>query len=238
MFQTYTAVYQKKITDSTWKDQYYNAKNKANAALNNPAFDSITTMQSVRDFTTMPYQFSDDLKTRMDMFSTQFKLLSGTVSNLFTRSSKKIYENNAGISITGMLLSSVTGIGSAYDNAIESLSVIDELVANYNQYIEDLDVLQSDNGGSPDSYIPDAGAVTAVTHLMTTTLNALLDISSGGKQQRIAFLSEDSSIMQVAHSVYGYTGDDSILEKVINDNNIGLSEMLILKKGRKIIYYV
>ena len=228
----------KKITDSTWKDAYYNALNKANAALNNPIYDTITTMQAVRDFTTMPYQFSDSLVNRLNMFGSQFSILSSTVSMLFTRSSKKIYENNAGISITGMLLSAVTNIGSSYVNAIDVLSTIDSLVSYFNQYMADLDYMQSANGGSPDSYIPDGDAVTAISQLLTTTLSALLNIAAGGKQQRTSYLSESSNAILVAHALYGYTGDDSIIDKVITDSGIGLNEMLTLRKGRKITYYV
>lgn len=233
----YTSVSQK-ITDSKWKDAYFNAVNKANAALNNPIYDTITTMQAVRDFTTMPYQFSDDLRTRLNMFVSQFTILSGTVSTLFSRSSKKIYENNAGISIAGMLLSAVTNIGSTFANALDVLSVIDTIVGVYNQFMYDLDTLQSENGGSPDSYIPDSNAVTSLSQLLTTTLNALLDIASDGKQQRIAYLSEDSNVIQVAHTLYGYSGDDAVIDKVIDTNGITMNELLLLKKGRKIIYYV
>ncbi|MFA6057289.1 MAG: hypothetical protein WC756_03755 [Taibaiella sp.] len=227
-----------KITDSKWKDQYLNAMNKANAALNNPLFDTISTMQAVREFTTMPYQFSDDVITRLNMFVSQFTLLSGTVVNLFSRSSKKIYENNAGITISGMMLSAVTGIGTSYDNAIDVLNVIDQLVLSYNEYIENLDRLQSENGGSPDSFIPDADAVGELSYLTSLTINTLLDIAADGKQQRTVYLAEDTNLILVAHKLYGYTADDSIFDKMIKNNNISNRELLMLQKGRRIVYFI
>lgn len=226
------------IKESLNSDAYFNAYNTAIAAINNPVYDTLTTMQAVRDFITMPYSFADSVIARINMFVLQFDMLSGTVNTLFTRTSKKIYENNAGMSISSMFLAAVTNIGNAFVNATDVYSVIETLLSRYNKFIDDLDAIQSDNGGNPDSYIPDADSITGLSSLAGLTISALLEIAVNGKQQRTLTLEADTNLITVANRVYTYTGDDSIFDQLISTNNIGINELLMLEKGRKIVYYI
>lgn len=227
-----------KIKDSAWRDAFFNAYNRVNTILNSGFVDGLQTIQAIRDYTTLPYQFSDLLRDRLNMFAAQFDLLSSTVGNLFTRASKKSYEAQAGFSLSSMLLASVTNIGDAYSNAVDAIKTIDFLSGKYNKFLSDLDQMQGDNGGSPDSFIPDSEVVSGIAQLAAYTINTLLDIASQGKQQRVMYLEYDCSIITLATRLYGYNGDDKIFEDLISHSNIGLNELLMLRKGRKITYYI
>lgn len=237
MSQSYKAL-SSKIDNSDDAAILFNAYNSVNAQINSNVVATIQLLNGIRDYTTLPYQFQDTLVDRLNMFVLQFDTISNGVANLFNRTSRKLYENNAGLSIAAMALCSVTNIGDSYATMAGTLAIVDTLLRKYNKYIDNLDYLQGENGGDPDSYIPDADAVTAVSQLVGYTVSVLLDIARSGKQQRITHLAEDSNLIDVAHKIYGLDSGDHVIDELMNNNGIGLNEILGLKKGRQIIYYV
>jgi hypothetical protein len=69
-------------------------------------------------------------------------------------------------------------------------------------------------------------------------LSQLFVIAVGAQQQRRYVLSVDSNPIILSHRFYGPSEDDSNLDRFISQNNIGINEILQLKKGREVIYYV
>lgn len=228
----------KKIKDSTDASAFLNAYNKVNGIISSGTFDTLSTVRAIRDFTTLPYTFSDLLQNRVNMFALQFEIVSNNLSNLFSRSSKRLYENTASNTITGMILSSITNIGAAYDTIDGVFPVMDLILNTYNQYITNLDGLQTENGASPDSFIPDDDTQTILNELVCYAVNELEVIAKGSKQRRDTILQDDDNVISIAHRLYGLQSDDSTIDQLISNNNIGLNELLQLKKGRRIIYYV
>lgn len=226
-----------RIKEGRDKDSFLNSYNRFTSTINGATYDVTSTLEAVRAVLVMPAEFADKLIVRMGMFRSQFEMLQRTVSTLFTPRSKRIYENNAGLTVSGMILSTVTNITGEYKNRNDVSATMDQLIEVYNLYVDSLNLLQTENGGNPDSYIPDAGAITRLAALLKFALGNLVDISADSRQERTAWLAEDSNIIEIAHSLYGYTGDDSIFTELIESNNIGINEMIILPKGRKIVYY-
>ena len=118
------------------------------------------------------------------------------------------------------------------------LSVIQQLTAAYNGYINNLVALQSLTGGEIDSYIPSSASITSLQLLVNYTISQLYQISAGAKTQKTYTLPYDDNLINVAYKLYGADPDDSLKQTMIANNNIGLNEILVLKKGRQIIYYV
>jgi len=227
-----------KIIQSADAAAYFNAYNELIGKINNPISDTVSIIRAVHAFSVLPYRFSDLLVNRINMFKLQFDIISNNLGNLFTRTSKKIYENQAGIIVSGMALTSVTNVGDAYETVTGVLPVIDALVNTYDQYMTNLDSLQSPNGGDPDSYIPDADGVSSLSDLISFTVGALLDIAVQSKQERSIILGADSNIILLAKRFYGLDNEDTTIDKFMATNNIGLNEILEIKKGRKIVYYI
>jgi hypothetical protein len=151
---------------------------------------------------------------------------------------KALFENNVGSLISSLSLAAGSPLASNYGTAGEVLSVINTIIDVYNSYVDTIGDLQVGNGGNPDDYNPDADTQNFLNSLVNYTISNLFSIALNAKQERTYVLTEDDNAITLAHRFYGPSEDDSNLIQFINQNNIGLSEYLGLKKGRKIKYYI
>jgi hypothetical protein len=69
-------------------------------------------------------------------------------------------------------------------------------------------------------------------------ISNLYSIAFAAKQEREYVLDKDSNPILLTHKFYGLDKNDVNLEKFISTNDIGLTEILNIRKGRKIVYYV
>lgn len=219
-------------------EDYFNLFNKANAAIVQATEYPLNAIGAVQQVLTAPGSFAVDVKTRMQLLSDSFDEMAGSVATIVTRGEKMAFENNAGALISTMCLAASTPQAGNYSASTGVYAVLDLLLAAYNNYIVYLDQLQSVNGGQQDSYVPDNAAQTAIGELVRYTISNLFNIALNAKQERSIYLEEDSNVILLAHRFYGLTSDDSTIDDIISNNQIGLSEILGIQKGRKIIYYI
>jgi hypothetical protein len=225
-----------KIANSVDAEEYFNAYNDANTAILDATDAPLEAITKVQDIINSPYQFTDSVVNRVNMLVSQFNRLRESVETIVGKNDKKIYENNAGVTISALAAASITL--PDYTNRNDVVRIIDEITDAYDAYIEDIDGLQSDNGGDPESYVPDSTSLRALNDIVNFTISNLYDIALNSKQERAVILEEDSNVILLAHRFYGLQSDDSTIDQIINNNDIGLNELLGVRKGRRIIYYV
>lgn len=228
----------KSIIDKANAEEYFNLFNKANAAILNATSEPLLAITAIQSVISYPFLFEIAVKTRIETLINQFENLHESVATIATKAEKKIYENNAGAIISTMAASSATPIPRDYANRMEVLAIIELIIDNYNIYIDDLDSLQTENGGQVDSYIPDADSLIALNNLINFTLANLYIIALGTKQERSIILENDSNVILLTHRFYGLDPDDANIDTFMNQNQIGINELFQVKKGKKIIYYV
>lgn len=226
----------KKISNTLDAEAYFNAFNTANAAIAEATDFPLECITKVQSMLTIPYQFADSVRNRVNMLLSQFNRLHDSVETIVRRNDKKIFENNAGVTLAAICAASVTA--PDYRNRNDVVIIIDILNNAFDQFIADIDILQSDNGGDPESYVPDANSQIALSDIVNFTLSNLYDIALNSKQERIIILEDDSNLMLLAHRFYGLLPDDSTIQQLMDTNNIGLNEILQIRKGRSIAYYV
>lgn len=227
-----------KAADTSEAEAYLNLFNSANAAILDATAEPLAAITKTQLLISAPSKFKISAQTRVNLFVDQFEGLNDVVSTIVTRSEKKIFENNAGTLLAAMAVSAATPMPGNYGSRGTVLSVIDLLLANYNLYLVSLDSLQSANGGNVDSYVADAETITRLDALIKYTVSSLFAIALNARQERSIYLEDDSNIILLAHRFYGLDSEDESITELIANNNIGLSEMLGIRKGRKIIYYV
>lgn len=219
-------------------EAYFNAFNAAEAAILDATDEPLDAIRAINTVINAPALFEESVKNRIALFIDQFNRLSTSISTITETSKKKIYESNVGIIISNMALAVANPIEGDYANRPEVISRIDEILSTYNAYIDNLDILQTDNGGNPTSYIPDAESLTALNDLINFAVSNLFDIALNTKQERSIFLEKVSNVILITHRLYGLDIDDILIDQLIDNNNIGINELLQLKKGREILYYI
>lgn len=236
-----------KINDTLDAQEYFNLFNEAISAVNLATALPLDAIRSVQAMINAPALFVENVKSRINILVDQFNLLRTTIENIVDRNSAKIYENNAGEVVASLCLASVSNISQNtddtgddfdYSNRVQVGQVIDSIRQAYADYISDLDSMQAINYASEDSYMPDAESIMALGAIVNYTIANLSVIGLSAKQERVIFLEKDGNIIMLAHRFYKPQPDDSHIKKFISDNSIGINELLGLRKGRRIVYYV
>lgn len=237
-----TAVYNegvKSLSNTIDSENYINALNTAQTAVNDATAEPLAAMRKTQALINAPVQFAANVRSRIDTLTSQLTQLRNTVAAITTRSQKKLYEGQAGTLIGAQALVTVTNFARTtdYPNRNTVLGVIETLLANYDAYIADLDSLQSINGGDPDFYIPDFDAVFALSALVSYTVGNLFKIAGSSRQERVIYTAEETNAIRLADQLYGIASDDN-LQLLRDTNSIGLNELFVIKKDRRIAYYV
>lgn len=219
-------------------NEYRNSFNETKTKILDAATDTLAAANATIDYIGAVSRFEVPVAIRLQILLDQFQKLSVNLTNLTTPTEKKKYEMVAGAIFTAMNQAAINPTDNDYETIPEVTSVIDQIVATNNDYISNLNDLQTINGGNTDSYIPDFTFVNSLNVLVNHVLSTLFVIAIDAQQQRIFTLTEDSNVFLLAHRFYGLEVDDSTLNKFINQNNIGINEIMNIEKGRDIIYYV
>lgn len=229
---------EKVITETSDAETFKQALSTANNAIAVATSEPLAAIRSAQALISLPSQFQTSVENRLNTLASNFEKLRDGIVNFTLRSDKFIFENNAGTTLSSMMFAAANPEVGNYTNRSDVINVIEKLQLNYNQFIIDLDGLQTDNNGTEQSYIPNAAGLSALARIYNFTVANLLGIAIGGKQERSVILTAYSNPILLTHRFYGLDELDENLETFINQNNIGINEMLEIKAGRKVIYYV
>jgi len=254
------------VKDVLDADEYFNAFHKANSAVLQITSFPLEASRAVIALINAPFQFKNSVLSRIGSLTASFDMIrqsieglteSGVVLATEVVARKLIYETNGAMVISSMATASILQYDQANNELTDSptvdgsnlvtpdypsrtavISVMETLLDTYNTYLEDLDSLQTDNGGEEDSFIPDPTNAQALAALINFTVAELMSIVLTGRQERVITLKDDTNLISLAHKLYGLDQEDSSIEQLMETNKIGINELMKLSKGRQIVYYV
>lgn len=220
------------------QEEYANLFNQANAAILNATNDPLAALRSIQQLLGYPAYLEISVKNRLDIFKQQLDQLFAGVGKINNPEGKPLFEFNAGSVISSMCVATALPLSTDYVNVAQVVDVINELIIVENTFIGVLDSIQTPNGGDTDSYVPDYPFINSVITIIDYTISNLFNIALGARQERRIFLEYDSNLIVQAHRFYGLGLTDEELELFRTSNNIGLSEILLLRHGRELVYYI
>jgi hypothetical protein len=235
-----TTVYNEGAKTVTGADgnTYFKAFNTASTGILNATNEPLTAMRQVQAMINAPVQFQQSVERRLDTLRSQFDLLTNSLTNALTPFQKRAYEANAGTIVGATATTAVNPQAGDYGSTMAALSVIDQITTLYTDYLTTLDGLQTQTGGSPDSYIPDGQAQSDLNQLVGAAVSGVFDIALNAQQERSVILEYDSDIINLTHRFYGMDATDTNIERFINTNGFGLSQMLVVRANTVVVYYV
>jgi len=204
-------------------------------------YSSINAITALQDMINFPVSVAKSVDQRVKAYVSQLERLDTTIKSIsdVPKALKVQFE-----SISATLMSALALIVSTkeseedYGTRAKVIETIDLVLATYNNYIDTLDLIQSDDAEQINSFIPDYDSQIALNDVINFAVANLFDIASNAKQERSVFIEEDSDIISLTHRFLGVDADDLNIDEFILNNEIGISEHLLIKKGRKIIYFV
>lgn len=219
-------------------EEYINAFNEAASYVNVITASPILAMRAMVSFLTLPARFTADVKNRIEVMLQQFEILRRTLSSVVKVPSKQLYESQGAALISSLCAAAVTPLSGNYNNATSAVTIAEQILEAHQQFLEDLDELQSPNGGSPLYFVPGFEVMNQLNEVVNLTVSALVGIALNGRMERTVTLQYDSNLILVTHRFYGLDGQDANLEEMIENNGFTYKDIALgLKKGTKIVYY-
>jgi hypothetical protein len=227
-----------KVTDQDAFNEYFNLFNEASNAILNATAEPLQAISKARAVISYPALLNETVRTRLNLFIEQLNFINLNFNNIETVSEKKIYENQAGNMISGMIQTAVTPLPNDYNNADDVLAISSEVINYYNDYLENINNLQTNTNDLEGSYAPSFESISILEESVFFMSSQLLNIALGAQQKRIFVLTEDSDVITLTHRFYGLDSNDENIDDFIRNNKIGINEMFEISKNREIIYYI
>lgn len=230
-----------------YADQVNNYYATANSLINQSVFDTADVAGACTGLLALPAGFDDSVANRLAQLEGLADILNADVDRILAfhgslaeaLQQKLQYEHNMGVVVTGICETLVTNITTDYDYRPAVLEVIARLLSAYDTYLANINVLQSLNGGILHAFVPGAQALTDLHALVYNTIDYLFDATANALQQRTYVVPYDDNMILLANRLYP---DDPDIEgatlRLKTHNGMGLNEILVVPKGRKLIYYV
>lgn len=223
--------------------EYFNLFNVANSGINNAAQSPVVAMRLALAVISAPASFTVNAKTRVLSLNSQFDYLRSNIkpkdpNATIPVSTKQIYQAQAGTVISSMALAASTPLPNNYVSMLDVFDIIELLLNVYNQFILDLDSIQTANGGSPDSFIPDAKSLTDLNLLFNNVVSNLFLIGLSSKQQRSIVLDNDTNVVVLTHMLYGLDKFDNNITALMANNGWGLNQLIQIRKNTVVYYFI
>lgn len=224
-------------------EKYFELYNESINKILNITADPLAGIRSIQNLINSPFQFANTVKARVSLLAQQYGLLQTTIETLAGTQQKASYDAMSSEMIASMAQALVYTQNDSlnsedYQNATDVVDMIELLRSNYDSYVGDIDSIQSATGTEENGYVPDPTNQRDLQDLVDYTSSVLMGIALNGRQERSIILEYDSNPITLAHRFYGLQEDDSTIDYLIKTNGWGISENEIIKKGRRVIYYV
>lgn len=218
--------------------EYNNVFSTASTYVNTITATPLLAIRATIAMINKPALFSISTEARLNLLVDQFNVLRNTIGFLTSVGSKQVYQIQGNALISAMCNAAITPLPGNYTNNTSVFKIIDKIIGRYNEYINDLDDLQGKNGGNPLNFIPDANTINQLDNMFSMTLSNLNEIALSARKERFIFLAEDTNLYELTNRLYSLDPDDKNIEELMENNNMGPNDILQLRKGRKILYYI
>lgn len=212
--------------------------NKANSAITTATASPILAMRAANAVLNYPANLVTSVDNRITTLKSTFLDLRTGLSSIIGVAGKQIYQSQAASLISSMCVAAVTPLDKDYTSNKKVLQITDIIIEQYNNYMNDLDLLQSTNGGNTDSFIPSAETIIALSDLVMFSLSNLQTIALNSRVERSIITEKNTNIILLTHRFYGLDPNDDNINELFANNNWGLNHILQIPKNTKVIYYI
>ena len=241
MLNNNTSIYalgSESIKSGNQANEYFQLFQTANAAVSVIASDVSLAAQTVTNLYVYPSLFVSGVKGRLTLLANQLTGVTSDIENLLTFNEKTIAEFSGGAIISAMVNATINPDSGDYQTANEVVESIDSILLSWNSYLNMLDILQTSTNDTVGSYVPDFNSLQGLIGLVNFGTANLIGIALNASSERSLILESDSNAIILAHRFYGLSDGDKELNRFINQNNLSVSELLEIKKGKRVVYYV
>lgn len=215
-------------------EDYQNIIAYGNDAINN-IDDTAAFMRSNANLLRAPALYYDSVQNRINALIEAYQelVLAIRLNNYF--------ENSSSILISAICEAAVTlsedisneqdlpELEKDYKTRSSVISTINTITEVLNDYLNLLSEIQTSG------YLPNYELVRGLNNTVTKTISQLFILAQDALQERNYILPEDMALTTLHHRLYGNV---ETLKEFADYNNLTIGELLIIPKGREVIYFV
>ncbi len=154
------------------------------------------------------------------------------------QNSKYYFEAQGATILCAIFETAVTPTQGDYATRDQVQTCSNRLLKIYNDYVKTIDDNQVFQYDIENKWNPSADLQTALHSIVINTVSGLSGLAFGAKQERIVEVEKNTNIFLLTHTYMGLDSNDKNLELFRKINCLGGSELFLIRKGRKIKYFV
>lgn len=222
------------VTDENSAD-FSNAAAKSLTAADSLLADPLNAIRSAQNIFDLPATFSSSIASKINVYVAAYEQLKLSIE---TVADKLFFESQGAACIASLCFTAVNPSEDDYVLRTEVESAVASILETYNDYVSTLDENQVDIYEIGETFNPNVNTQTDLYNLVAFTTGNLFNFAFEAKQLRIVYTNKNTNVILLAHRYLGLDPDDENLNDFIELNNIRLKELITIKKGREIKYFV
>lgn len=213
------------------------ATRKCLNSINNAISTTSAAIRYIQRIISLPAQELSNLKSRVKNLVDTYNKLEATINGKtnLTKAEKVNFEILGTTYISNMVMAStVTNTVDGVEEPMlrsEIIDLQDDINASYSSYVAQI-MSQED-----DDYRPNPEVLSKLSDIVNNGLFYFSQLLNEALQEREFICTKDTNIIVLAHNLLGLASDENI-EQLKKLNSIGISEIMNIKQGRKIAYFV
>lgn len=219
-------------------ENFRSAYSTASSAILTATSEPLAAMRAANNVLGFPAQLQTTAQNRIEILKSNYDRLVKGIATITERNQKYVFESSASTIIAGMALAASTPQDGDYEKRSDVLNLAETITETFDDLIGQLDAIQTDNGGSENSYQPSPGGMRSLVQLYNYTIANLVSIALGSSQERTIILTSPDDVINLTHRFYGLDQQDQNLNRFISQNDIGIFEMIEIPSGREVTYIV
>lgn len=212
------------------------------AQLTDPLAESMSNLRLMANIISFPIEQVQAVNDRIQLYSDMQQQVIDSLVNVTQTSipqrNKRLFEFMGSAIATALFNSAITPGAGDYQIRTEVASAAETLNDQYALLIETLERIQTDRPDDNEAFTADDTTARIVQEAFGVAQANLFDQAFEARQERVILLEYDDNAIRLTHRFYGLDANDENLEFFINTNGLSLDELLQIKKGREIRYYV
>jgi len=214
---------------------YQNATAVAQSTANNLIISPLAAINAAQDLMDLPAKIETSINIKLSAFRQVYDKLNQLFESI---ADKLFFESMGSTAIASYCLSAVSPADGDYVLVSDVEAASTGLLDMYANYLATLDGASVSTYNVGNQYSPDATLQQQLNDLVMFTLGNLYNLGFDSQQERIVYTDRDTNLILLTHRYMGLDASDANIETFRQINGIRLNELLQIKKGRKIKYYV
>jgi hypothetical protein len=203
---------------------------------------------AINTFLSLPSRAADSFERKIERLENAFDNFTSTFEsiNMPSFANAKIYgkqlESMNGLSLLNFTTSALSS-SEEYATVAEIFEVIDRINEKYESYLIDIDQYVTDTISNDvgETYEPNTDGQQGIQTSIYNTSVFLQEISLKALREFKFTLAADTDLINLTYAIYGSSNPEELendIDKLIDLNNFAGDELIIVPKGREVIYYL